>query len=256
MTVILRSVSQPDWEIPLESGQYTAGRSESNHIVLPDASVSRHHSTLFVDGDVLTVADQGSSNGTFVNGMRIQQPVQLRPGDILKIGGYAFTCMRWGEAVTVPDAMPPTLIDQPGGAMPSPAYMMPEHATPPPPPPEPLPQSRRRQNPLPLVLGIGALALIALAGAVIIILLLTGRNKGDLSKQEEAMFIADSIVEREYPDYVGVDPSIEEWKVLGGDGYMVSYSIEVNESAGVIFPRALNIYVNPETDEVMIEEIN
>jgi hypothetical protein len=255
MTIILRSVHQPDWEIPLEAGEYGVGRSEDNQIMLPDASVSRHHAILWVEGNVLTVADQGSANGTFINGVRVQQ-AQIRPGDILKIGGYMFTCVGAGEAVTVPDSMPPTFIEQPGGAMPPPAYRMPDQATPPPPPPAPQQQGKRQRGTLPLALGIGALALIAAAGAVIITLLLIGRNKAELSEQEEALFIANSIVEREYPDYMTEDPSITDWEVMGSDGYMVSYSIEANESAGVMFPGALNIYINPDTNEVMIEEIN
>ncbi|MBN1120366.1 MAG: FHA domain-containing protein [Anaerolineae bacterium] len=255
MTIILRSVHQPDWEIPLEAGEYSVGRSEDNQIVLPDASVSRHHVTLWIEGNILTASDQGSANGTFVNGARIQQ-AQLMPGDILKIGGYMFTCVGPSEAVTMPEAMTPTLIEQPGPVTPPPGYVLPDYSTPPPPPPAPPQPTKKKRRTLPLVLGIGVLVLIAAAGAVIIALLLMGRNKSDLTEQEEALFIANSIVESDYPDYMVEDPSISEWQVQGGDGYMVSYSLDADESAGMIFPRALNIYVNPETNEVMIEEMN
>src|SRR5262249_19309735 len=62
------------------------GRQTSNHVVLPDAKVSRQHARLEQQGDGLLVTDEGSSNGTYVNGSRITTPTVLRPGDILAVG--------------------------------------------------------------------------------------------------------------------------------------------------------------------------
>src|SRR5262245_25500135 len=58
------------------------GRSRSCSLRLPgDATVSRQHSLLELDGDGVWVQDLGSLNGTFVNGTRIGQREAQRDGD-------------------------------------------------------------------------------------------------------------------------------------------------------------------------------
>ncbi len=62
------------------------GRASDNDIVLRDAQVSRHHVTITFTGSGYIIADLGSANGTLVNGARIDQPYQLRHGDVVVIG--------------------------------------------------------------------------------------------------------------------------------------------------------------------------
>jgi len=72
-----------------EQGPTTIGRDPANDIVLEDTTVSRRHAQIErQDGDVV-LTDLGSSNGTFVNGRRVQQ-APLRPGDEVVIGGCTF----------------------------------------------------------------------------------------------------------------------------------------------------------------------
>jgi S1-C subfamily serine protease len=66
--------------------RFVIGRDEACNLVLDDGKVSRRHAYLQeVDGRV-EVGDLGSSNGTFVNGRRIERPVTLAAGDSLRIG--------------------------------------------------------------------------------------------------------------------------------------------------------------------------
>ena len=52
-----------------------------------DPAVSRHHARLVWHSDgSLSVADAGSSNGTYLNGVRVQTPQAVTSGDIIKIG--------------------------------------------------------------------------------------------------------------------------------------------------------------------------
>lgn len=69
----------------LVSGATRVGRSPQCDIVLADPSVSRSHALLDVRAGALTVRDAGSTNGTFVNGERIEERA-LKPGDTVSFG--------------------------------------------------------------------------------------------------------------------------------------------------------------------------
>ncbi|WP_246956126.1 DUF3662 and FHA domain-containing protein [Brachybacterium sp. Marseille-Q7125] len=62
------------------------GRGGDADIILEDTGVSRHHLELRNEGGQLLATDLGSTNGTFVDGERIQTPVPLQDRSLLKIG--------------------------------------------------------------------------------------------------------------------------------------------------------------------------
>ncbi len=66
--------------------ELTIGRGEDNDILIPDPSVSRRHASLFISGSECSIRDNQSSNGTYINGMRINGTVALKKNDILKLG--------------------------------------------------------------------------------------------------------------------------------------------------------------------------
>jgi ABC transport system ATP-binding/permease protein len=63
----------------------TIGRSPGAEFIVDAALVSRLHCQLTATADSLHVKDLGSTNGTFVNGTRIQA-AQLKNGDKLAVG--------------------------------------------------------------------------------------------------------------------------------------------------------------------------
>jgi hypothetical protein len=67
-------------------GEVHLGRSHTNAITLLDAKVSRTHARLDPIRHTYILTDLGSANGTFVNGVRINQPVRLRDGDMIQAG--------------------------------------------------------------------------------------------------------------------------------------------------------------------------
>ena len=78
---------------PLNSASADIGRDPMNPIPLPnDTNVSRRHAAIQGNGGQFAVIDFGSSNGTYVNGVKIgaQTPQPLRPGDELNIGNTRF----------------------------------------------------------------------------------------------------------------------------------------------------------------------
>lgn len=69
------------------------GRDLPGLPLVGDAMASRRHALLEPTADGLAVTDLGSTNGTFLNGIRISQAV-ARMGDILRIGGTDFRLER------------------------------------------------------------------------------------------------------------------------------------------------------------------
>ena len=71
----------------------TIGRHPDDAIFLDDITVSRHHARFILDGGRLILEDEGSTNGTYVNGLRTDRAV-LEAGDEVIIGKYHFVVAR------------------------------------------------------------------------------------------------------------------------------------------------------------------
>ncbi|WP_448534016.1 FHA domain-containing protein [Parathermosynechococcus lividus] len=65
---------------------FTIGRDPSNDLVIEHPTVSRHHAKIERRHSDFILTDLGSSNGTFVNGREVEEPVLLRVGDSIRIG--------------------------------------------------------------------------------------------------------------------------------------------------------------------------
>ncbi len=73
-----------DFPIP-DHGEIVVGRAADLDMVLVEDMVSRKHATITSNKGVLTLTDLGSTNGTFVNGEKIQN-AQLKIDDRVLIG--------------------------------------------------------------------------------------------------------------------------------------------------------------------------
>jgi hypothetical protein len=72
-------------EVPLTVDETSLGRGSDNVIVLPDISVSRHHSVVRKESRGYVVLDLGSGNGTRVNGLTVGRH-ELQSGDVIDLG--------------------------------------------------------------------------------------------------------------------------------------------------------------------------
>jgi hypothetical protein len=67
-------------------GGVTLGRSRQCDVVLEDANVSREHAEIRPRGGSWILQDLGSTNGSCLNGRRIEGPEVIRPGDEIELG--------------------------------------------------------------------------------------------------------------------------------------------------------------------------
>jgi hypothetical protein len=70
----------------LEAQEISIGREPSNTIVVNDAQISRRHARMELRGPTYAIQDLGSTNGTFVNGVRLSGMQDLIPGDLVTLG--------------------------------------------------------------------------------------------------------------------------------------------------------------------------
>jgi len=75
----------PGDRFPLRSVT-SVGRDLSNTIVLPDPAVSSEHALLALRDGHWWLEDLGSTNGTYLNDVRVQQPTLVVPGDVIRVG--------------------------------------------------------------------------------------------------------------------------------------------------------------------------
>ncbi len=71
----------------LIEGENSIGRQLDNHIVLSSAKVSKRHCAMLVTPQEVFLRDEGSTNGTFVNGTMVRK-IPLKPGDRIGVGEF------------------------------------------------------------------------------------------------------------------------------------------------------------------------
>jgi DNA-binding NtrC family response regulator len=77
------------------------GSASGNHLPLGDDTVSRVHCELHVRADSVVVRDLGSTNGTFVEGVRLREG-EVRPGASVRVGQSTFRIEAADGATVIP----------------------------------------------------------------------------------------------------------------------------------------------------------
>ena len=105
--LILLAEDGPGQEFSLGKARITLGRATTNDIVLSDERISRLHTRLECSSRGCTLLDLGSSNGSYVNDIRVERML-LQPGDLIRLGDSQFRFERHSplqqSGVTVIDA--------------------------------------------------------------------------------------------------------------------------------------------------------
>ncbi|MFH1609080.1 MAG: FHA domain-containing protein, partial [Candidatus Bipolaricaulota bacterium] len=123
------------------------GRSDDNHLIIPDLAVSRHHVRLIHSHGAYRLQDLRSGNGSYVNGIHVEE-ASLRDGDQIEVGR---TIMEFLTRDRAPGPVRFRRSQAPGGpstqpfqtAAPPPRQLMPPAGPPAPAPPRPMPPPPR-----------------------------------------------------------------------------------------------------------------
>ena len=83
--LVLIQEGGPEQVYELSKSSISIGRAMTNDIILSDTRVSRSHARLDYTPGGWTVSDSGSSNGTRLNGIRVERSA-LKPGDMINLG--------------------------------------------------------------------------------------------------------------------------------------------------------------------------
>ncbi len=93
--LVVRHVDRPtapaaSWTYEFEQARVAIGRGAGADVRLPDLAVSEHHATLEHRGEAWTLRDEGSTNGTRVNGVELvaQRARALSDGDAIELGSF------------------------------------------------------------------------------------------------------------------------------------------------------------------------
>src|SRR5256714_3705073 len=141
--------------LPVKTPVVNLGRADYNDIVLPDPSVSTSHAKLQRREGVWVLVDLDSTNGTFVEGERVQGEAPLGPGAMVRLGDVQLLfepaderqgVLRGGgtQVLRTPHSSAP-----PSSALPAPAPPVAPPASPARPAPPPPPVAPARPAPTP-----------------------------------------------------------------------------------------------------------
>jgi hypothetical protein len=124
--------------LPLGEAPLGIGRGKDRDLVLDAPSVSRHHARLEARGASVIVEDLGSSNGTLLNGRRIERPEAVQEGDELAIADFVLRLRREQPPAPAPDpdktmlgSLHKPLDPPPAAGWDQPQIRVPEQAPPP-----------------------------------------------------------------------------------------------------------------------------
>lgn len=92
--------------IPITLSQFLIGRDKQCQLRPVSPLISKRHCALLTKGEKVFLRDFASTNGTFVNEVRVEGEVELHDGDVLKVGPLVFR-VRIEKTVSVSQPTPP-----------------------------------------------------------------------------------------------------------------------------------------------------
>lgn len=202
--------------IPVDN-ELSIGRTDLARVVLDDSGLSRVNTSFFIDEGELLVADENSTNGTFINGERIEgRPRVLRNGDRIKVGTYTEILVEIADVASGVENAVDSASEKPQAdpgrqqAAPTPVAKPVKKAA---------AKARNANTQLYLIIGSAAMTLLILIfGGVGIYLLTRGDNKGPGNQGKTQMIASSSAIPVRVIDPLGgededdLDDLIASWE--------------------------------------------
>ena len=88
MTVTISDKGGQQSKLEFRKYEISIGRMKGNDIVLAKGNVSKRHASIYLRGDTFFINDHGSTNGTYINGRKVEGENQLAGDDKLYIGDF------------------------------------------------------------------------------------------------------------------------------------------------------------------------
>ncbi len=87
--VSVRERGKEEHRFTFRKNEVTVGRLRANDVILPKRNISKRHAVISVSPEgVITLHDQGSTNGTYINGTRVSGDIRITQEDKLFMGDY------------------------------------------------------------------------------------------------------------------------------------------------------------------------
>jgi len=141
----------------LLEGETIVGRSADCGLTIDDAKVSRNHAVIKIEAKTVVVEDLGSSNGTRINGLRIEKPTQAYGGDEISFEKHRFKLETQGADedldATVVEMDDATVVDIPEPVAPAAQPSEPVSEKPPEKPEEKPPAAEAKSEPAEVASG-------------------------------------------------------------------------------------------------------
>jgi Tol biopolymer transport system component len=151
---------------------FRIGRTSDNDMVLAEPRISGSHASIHREEAAYILRDLGSTNGTFLNGVQLIQPQELKEGDEIQIGSFRLA-FKWLPASA---RSAPSREREPQATMVAPLSPPPVVAPPPYIPQQPVVIERAsRPSSVRNVLGVALLVILAVAITAVAVYFLLGR---------------------------------------------------------------------------------
>lgn len=123
--LVMSQGPQPGQTFVLDQDLLILGREPNSAVMINDPQISRQHARITRQGSLMVIEDMGSTNGTFVNGMRLTSPHTLANNDTISLGDVVTLTYHGASVATT----------EPLGLQPTVSLEQPSYEPPPPPPP-------------------------------------------------------------------------------------------------------------------------
>lgn len=96
--IVMRSGPIVGSSFYIDKAEVSIGRDNSSDIAVLDPEISRRHARFIVKTDGVYIEDLGSTNGTFLNGVRLNTAKRLTNGDLITLAKETAMSFEWEQA--------------------------------------------------------------------------------------------------------------------------------------------------------------